>query len=85
MFFFLNWKADRFGDVGIKEKETSVYCKLLVIQNSRKTAIQFIADNRPMFKENRQMLPDNYKLNLNHLKKLQEQLDKMPHLLKKCR
>ena len=33
------------------------------------------------FKENRSILPDNYQLNLNRLKKLKERLDKTPHLL----
>ena len=79
--FLLNWKADRFGDVGIKEKETSVYRKFISNTKSKKNHYSVYL----LFKENRPMLPDNYKLNLNHLKKLQEQLDKMPHLLKKCR
>ena len=32
------------------------------------------------FKENRPILPDNYELSLNRLKKLKERLDKTPHL-----
>ena len=34
-----------------------------------------------MFKVNRPILPDNYQLSLNRLKKLKERLDKTPHLL----
>ena len=33
------------------------------------------------FKVNRPILPDNYQLSLNRLKKLKERLDKTPHLL----
>ena len=33
------------------------------------------------FKENRPILPDNYQLSLNRLKKLKERLDKTSHLL----
>ena len=76
----LNEKIDKFWDldtIGIKENETSVYDRFISdikFENSRCSV------SLP-FKENRPILPDNYQLSLNSLKKLNEQLDKTPHLL----
>ena len=76
----LNEKIDKFWDldtIGIKENETSVYDRFISdikFENSRYSV------SLP-FKENRPMLPDNYQLSLNRLKKLKERLEKTSHLL----
>ena len=76
----LNEKTDRFWDldtIGIKENKASVYDRFISdikFENSRYSV------SLP-FKENRPILPDNYQLSLNHLKKLKERLHKTPHLL----
>ena len=76
----LSEKIDKLWDldtIGIKENETSVYGRFISdikFENSRYSV------SLP-FKENRPILPDNYQLSLNRLKKLKERLDKTPHLL----
>ena len=76
----MNEKIDKFWDldtIGIKENETSVYDRFISdikFENSRYSV------SLP-FKENRPMLPDNYQLSLNRLKKLKERLEKTSHLL----
>ena len=76
----LNEKINKFCDldtIGIKENKASVYDRFISdikFENSRDSV------SLP-FKENRLILPDNYQLSLNRLKKLKERLDKTPHLL----
>ena len=76
----LNEKIDKFWDldtIGIKENETSVYDRFIShikLENSRYSVSL-------LFKESRPILPGNYQLSLNRLKKLKERLDKTPHLL----
>ena len=76
----LSEKIDKLWDldtIGVKENETSVYDRFISdikFENSRYSV------SLP-FKENRLILPDNYQLSLNRLKKLKERLDKTPHLL----
>ena len=76
----LSEKTNRFWDldtIGVKENETSVYERFISdikFENSRYSV--------PLpFKENPPILPGNYQLSLNRLKKLKERLDKTPHLL----
>ena len=75
----LSEKTNRFWDldtIGVKENETSVYERFISdikFENSRYSV--------PLpFKENPPILPGNYQLSLNRLKKLKERLDKTPHL-----
>ena len=76
----LNEKIDRFWDldtIGIKENETSVYDRFISdikFENNRYSV------SLP-FKKIRPILPDNYQLSLNRLKKLKERLHKTPYLL----
>ena len=73
----LNEKINKFCDldtIGIKENKASVYDRFISdikFENSRDSV------SLP-FKENRLILPDNYQLSLNRLKKLKERLDKTP-------
>ena len=76
----MNEKIDKCWDsdtIGITENETSVYDRFISdikFENSRHSV------SLP-FKENRPILPDNYQLCLNCLRKLKERLKKTPHLL----
>ena len=76
---YLNEKIDRFWDldtIGINENDTSVYDRFI-------SYIKFESSHYSVslpFKENGPILPDNYQLSLNRLKKLKERLDKTPRL-----
>ena len=77
---YLNQKIDRFWDldtIRIKENETSVYDRFIsdIKFGNRRYSVSLL------FKENRPILPDNYQLSLNRLKKLKDRLYKTPHLL----
>ena len=71
----LSEKIDKLWDldtIGVKENETSVYDRFISdikFENSRHSV------SLP-FKENRPILPDNYQLSLNRLKKLKSGLIK---------
>ena len=76
----LDERIDRFWDldtVRIKENETSVSDRFISDIKSKNSRYLVSLP----FKENRPILPDNYQLSLNRLKKLKKRHDKTPHLL----